>query len=81
MNVNPINRKSIQQKEEQTKSRLIWAGKIILFAVSAVATGLIIGFEHQPGVGSHEFLIGEPAPRTLFSPLEFSYVNEKQTEI
>src|SRR4051794_27238765 len=50
-----------------------------LFLLAFLLTLAILLFE-RPNPMSGEFLIGEPAPRTLFSPFELSYVNEKATD-
>ncbi|MBN1688276.1 MAG: HDIG domain-containing protein [Candidatus Omnitrophica bacterium] len=62
------------------ESRLFWLGRAGIFLFSfLLVTGVVI-LERHEGMMSHEFIIGEPAPRTLFSPFELTYEDKTATE-
>ncbi|MBI3307097.1 MAG: HDIG domain-containing protein [Candidatus Omnitrophica bacterium] len=52
---------------------------LAIFTAGWILMTLLLAFERSPHFGANEFIIGEPAPRTLFSPLNITYVNEKAT--
>lgn len=58
-----------------------WLVRIALFLVAYLVSMVILLFERNPSIGGHEFVIGEPAPRTLFCPLDLTFVNEEATRI
>ena len=70
-----------EPKLRSTKKKSIspvfwWNLSLLVFA--AIATTFIIGFKLEEQLAK-EFIIGEPAPRSLFSPFEFTYENKEAT--
>lgn len=61
------------------QTRVAWAVRVGIFLLSCFLASVILVAQRQWGMGIHEFAIGEPAPRTFFSPYELSYVDEKET--
>ena len=51
-----------------------------IFVFSWILATAVLGLEWSRGMEGREFIVGEPAPRTLFSPFELTYVNEGATE-
>ena len=51
----------------------------VLFLSSFLLTSFLINFELPQGVVGREFMVGEPAPHSFFSPFEISFVDEKAT--
>ena len=81
MTANPITLLDTSVREEkQKKDRLAWAARLAIFCFSFFLTVLMLMVEEEPTIHQHEFAVGEPAPRTLFSPFSLTYVDEKATE-
>lgn len=57
-----------------------WFLRIGLFAFSALFISLILVVEKDPTVDGGEFTVGEPAPRSLFSPFDLAYTDAEATE-
>lgn len=57
-----------------------WAGRISVFALSAAAVSFILLFTTQTDLSKVNFRIGEPAQRTLFSPIDVEFINPMKTE-
>ncbi len=71
----------LRSKEGKIPKKFILASQIGIFFFSLTLATLIIAFEREPMMRWHEFIVGEPAPRTLFSPFKLTYVNEKATDL
>ena len=63
--------------QDRRRFSIVRAG---LFFISALAASAIIALEF-PSAVDQSYSIGEPAPRSFFSPLTFSFVNEPATEV
>ena len=61
-------------------TKLAWAGRAALFFGAFVVVTLVLVAERGPALSGNEYMIGEPSPRTLFSPFKINYVDEKTTE-
>ncbi len=59
---------------------VLWTARGVLFFSAAVISTVILFFDLEPVMGKHGFTIGEPAPRTYFSPINLSFENEAKTE-
>ncbi|MFZ5801854.1 MAG: HD family phosphohydrolase [Candidatus Omnitrophota bacterium] len=57
-----------------------WSPRLAVFAVSFGLALFCLGFEKPSGFEVIDFQIGEPAPRSFFSPLNLTYTNEPETE-
>ncbi len=64
---------------KKTADPLVWVWRIALFACAGLFTSGILFFDFEPVIGKHSFTLGEPAPRTYFSPLTITFVNEAKT--
>lgn len=62
------------------REHLKWTGRASLFFLAGLLMITILMVERGPAMGSQEFMIGEPSPRTFFSPLDLVYINEKLTD-
>ncbi len=51
---------------------------VVFFLFACLSIGILI-FQVPSVMESREYVIGEPAPRTLFSPIEVTYINEDLT--
>ncbi len=77
-----VNRSHLLSKKENSPSRGLALMKPAgLFIFSFLLASLVIVFEREPYMRWHEFVVGEPAPRTLFSPFKLLYENEKDTAL
>ncbi len=69
--------KTAPEKESGNKKRQwSWASRLSSLFLSFVLTTLILVLERQYGVEVHDFIVGEPSPRTLFSPFEITYTDD-----
>jgi len=57
-----------------------WGLRGVFFAACIVMSLAVILFEYEPQAEGTSFRIGEPAPRTLFSPFTITYNNDQKTE-
>ncbi len=77
-----VKRTHLLRKQENSPSKAFALIKPAgLFFFSFLLAALIIVFEREPLMRWHEFVVGEPAPRTLFSPFKLLYENEKDTAL
>ena len=74
VNTNPSGFLAIRDKQR------LWQIRVGLFLAAFLCATAIIVFELPSDMGSHAFRVGEPSPRTFFSPFEISYINERATE-
>ncbi len=73
--------KSQVRKKEQRRKFFRETGlRALFFAGAAALMTLLVGYEAPSELASFEFRIGEPSPRSLFSPLEVTYVNQEKTD-
>lgn len=59
----------------------IWFVRILILLVSFLLCTSILIAERDPKFSGAEITVGEPAPRTFFSPLNLTYVNEGETQL
>ncbi|MDP3919770.1 MAG: HDIG domain-containing protein [Candidatus Omnitrophota bacterium] len=74
---------SIKPKTKLSPRRqwLFWTGRVGLYLLAAVLATMMLAIEREPTLIGGEFALGEPAPRTLFSPLTLTYVNEEKMRL
>ena len=53
--------------------------KLGIFFISFVLTTLALVIDFRQGLGAGDFVIGAPAPRSLFAPFALSFIDEKST--
>jgi cyclic-di-AMP phosphodiesterase PgpH len=68
----------MQPKTAKPAKKKIWPQAGIFFVFFVLTTAVLI-MDRPTGMASKEYVVGEPAPRTLFSPFEFDYINENAT--
>lgn len=71
----------VEPKRIRRKKQLEWLARISLFLISFFLVTIILVVEKGTGLGRSEFIVGEPALRTLFAPLSLSYINEEETAV
>lgn len=76
----PGGRRAPTQKKARIQEALAWTGRLSLFFLSSLLAAAIMHFEMKEKVESREFVVDEPAPRTVFSSLELDYENKKLTQ-
>ena len=59
--------------------RIRWFFRIMTFVASAVLVALMITAQYDRDIAGSEFIVGEPAPRSIFSPFDISYEDEIET--
>ena len=60
---------------------LLWAARIAIFVLAGLLISFVLIFERGTSIKERAYEIGEPAPRTVFSPFDLTYVNERATEL
>ncbi len=70
-----------EPKRIRRKKQMEWLARIGLFLFSFLLITVILVVEKESGMGGPEFMVGEPAPRTLFAPFNLSYINEEETAL
>jgi len=73
----------LKRKPEPGQKRPAWADAFwrgALFTLFFALTTAVLVFEFDSAIRTHGFFVGEPAPRTLFSPFSIAYVNEEATQ-
>ncbi|MBI3317254.1 MAG: HDIG domain-containing protein [Candidatus Omnitrophica bacterium] len=60
-------------------TKIGWIVSIALFILSWAAVTTILVFDSENQGMRQELTVGDPAPRTLFSPFSLSYVKEQET--
>lgn len=76
---------NILEFQNQSKNKKPISARLRFYCLSAFfASGIlmlgILLFQLPTGLEGQGYLIGEPSPRTLFSPFEVTYVNEPATQ-
>ncbi len=63
------------------RSRSFWrpVAVVSLFAFSALLSAAILSLDFSPRFSGDEFVIGDPAPRSVYSAYEISYPDQKAT--
>ena len=69
----------IIKRVRQKKARGVKLQPFLFLLAFLLTTGILLA-ERNQGMGTREFIVGEPAPRTLFSPIELTYVDQKATD-
>ncbi len=77
MSSKPATENSKKKSAEKRKQALV---RFALTFLSFVTVTFVLVAEKAPEFGGAEFVVGEPAPRTLFSPVNLKYVNQEKTE-
>ncbi len=67
-------------KSLRRKTRLQWFFRFGIFFMSFLFSTLILITEIKPHLGGSEFNVGEPSPRTFFSPFDLNEIDEASTE-
>ncbi len=70
----PVSRRARKKKRRE------WLVRTGIFLFSSILTTLILVAERPSGIQSNEFILGEPAPQTLFAPIAVTYENTAKTE-
>ncbi|HXV27640.1 MAG TPA: HDIG domain-containing protein [bacterium] len=71
----------LRNKEKRSPRETVLLTQAGIFLLSFLLASFIIIFDREPMMRGHEFVIGEPSPRTLFSPFELNFVDEKATAL
>ncbi|MDD5217046.1 MAG: HDIG domain-containing protein [Candidatus Omnitrophica bacterium] len=80
-NTNADAKTPIEEKNARHARRVAWAFRIMIFVAFATAVSFILAFERDMSFSSREFIVGEPASRSLFAPLNISYVDNEATDL
>lgn len=67
------------EAKERRKRRNAWFLRIGIFILSSVIMTLVLVLERSTGIESAEFIVDEPAPRSLFAPVPVTYENTEET--
>ncbi len=79
MNTGTVNSPASYEKARR-KKRQEWVMRIGIFLASSVLMTVILVVERSTGIQSVEFVVGEPAPRSLFAPVPVTYENTEKSE-
>lgn len=83
LGLNPARNKlaqSYQRAQKNQNALITWVFRISIFLFSAIAATAISNYEYRLNVSGDDYLVGEPSPRTLFSPLSITYIDSVATE-
>jgi putative nucleotidyltransferase with HDIG domain len=83
LGLDPANKKLTQSYRVTQKIQSTWTSwtfRVAIFLLAAIAATAISIYEYQLDVSSHDYVVGEPSPRTLFSPLSINYIDSVATE-
>ncbi|MCM8774937.1 MAG: HDIG domain-containing protein, partial [Candidatus Omnitrophica bacterium] len=65
---------------DRKKQWLRWFERAGLFFAGFLLVTAVLAFERTENLRESDFVVGEPAPRTLFSPLNMTYQDEEATK-
>src|SRR3989338_3696011 len=77
---NSMNKAKTEPAKELLRQRWEWAGRVSLFVMGFILMTIIVSYEPKSDLMSDEIAVGKPAPRSIFSPFDVTYVNEEATE-
>lgn len=66
----------------KNRSKALWRplAAASLFAFSAVFTAALLALDFSPRLSGDEFVVGDPAPRSIYSAYEITYPDQKATQ-
>lgn len=77
-----LSKKSVLKKSSKLmpQTKLTWVLRSFFFVAAAAVMTFLLTFDLDTSPGFEQFKVGDPAPRSLFSPLEVNLIDEVATD-